>query len=62
MGHEIIDLDLDEMKIISWLRKLREYGWGNLTVVIQFGEIQTIKPEFIIKRNHEQRKIFEEVK
>ena len=56
------DLDLDEMEIISWLRQLREYGWGNLTVVIQFGEIQTIKPEFIIKRNHEQRKIFEEVK
>ena len=56
------NLDLDEVEVITRLCKLREHDWDNLTVVTQFGEIQTFKPEFIIKRNHEQRKIFEEVK
>ena len=61
MGHEII-LDLDEMEIISQLRKLREHGWGSLTVTVQGGEVKVIRKEEITKFIHEQRKIFEEVK
>jgi hypothetical protein len=61
MGHEIIDLDFDEMEIISQLRKLREHGWGSLTVTVQGGEVKVIRKEEITKCD-EQRKIFEEVK
>jgi len=62
MGHEIIDLDPDEMEIISQLRKLREWGWGSLTITVQWGEVAVIRKEEITKFIHEQRKIFEEVK
>ena len=53
MGHEII-LDLDEMEIISQLRKLREWGWGSLTVTVQGGEVKVIRKEEIMKVDNEQ--------
>jgi len=62
MGHEIIDLDPDEVEVISQLRKLREWGWGSLTITVQWGEVAVIRKEEITKFIHEQRKIFEEMK
>ena len=53
MGHEII-LDLDEMEIISQLRKLREHGWGSLTITVQGGEVKVIRKEEIMKVDNEQ--------
>jgi len=56
------DLDPDEMEVITQLRKLREWGWGSLTITVQWGEVAVIRKEEITKFIHEQRKIFEEVK
>ena len=55
------DLDPDEMEVITQLRKLREHGWGSLTVTVQGGEVKVIRKEEITKCD-EQRNIFEEVK
>ena len=56
------DLDPDEMEVITQLRKLREHGWGSLTVTVQWGEVAVIRKEEITRCNNEQRKIFEEAK
>jgi hypothetical protein len=56
-----IDLDLDEMEVITQLRKLREHGWGSLTITVQGGEVKVIRKEEITKCD-EQKKIFEEMK
>ena len=56
------DLDLDEVEVVTQLRKLREHGWGQLTVTVKAGEIKVIKKEEITTCDNEQRKIFEEVK
>ena len=56
------DLDFDEMEVITQLRKLREHGWGQLTVTVKAGEIKVIKKEEVTMCDNEQRKIFEEVR
>lgn len=54
------NLDWDEMEIILQLRQLREHGWGQLTVTVQRGKIETVEKKETTKMD--QKKIIEEVK
>jgi len=62
------DLDLNEVEVITQLRKLREHGWGSITVTVQAGKMKIMREEKITlfeeitTCDNEQRKIFEEVK
>ena len=52
-----VELDAKEQRVIKELRKLTDFGWGDLTVEVRYnGEICMIRKEEHIKTNFDKPK------